>query len=372
MLNYHIMLDYASSTRSKDEWGRLHISRAKITAPVVNDYGINELSPAHRAVLSDAGINKPILKLYRDKEALAASAQRYANQPLYLTHTNKLQGIDHDKLIGTVGSDIVVDADGAVWADLCIWDEEAVGAVETNEINELSGGYGYDIDPTPGSIDNNKYDAKILVNAPHHLALVKRGRAGPTVKIGDSEMDKLEAIVAVKLDKSDVTATNKQSLVDYRNSLSALLGDSDALPVSVVKDDDDYDTMDDAAFGALSAKFEAAKKKRGDKDKKVVGDEALADAMKKLEAKLIARHDAALATRGVIGDMALSSADEYYRKALTELKVDHAGVNETLSLKSLFSLANTQTVKASADTVVGDAANAAKPFSIDLDHIRRA
>jgi hypothetical protein len=55
--------------------------------------------------------------------------------------------------------------------------------VETGKRQELSCGYTCDLDPTPGEYQGERYDAIQRNIRGNHVALVTRGRAGPTARI---------------------------------------------------------------------------------------------------------------------------------------------------------------------------------------------
>jgi hypothetical protein len=85
--------------------------------------------------------------------------------------------------------------------DVIIADAETIVAVEDDNIRELSSGYTCDLDYTPGVYNGVPYDCIQKNIRYNHLAIVKRGRAGPEVRLridsADAVMKRDEAPVAI-------------------------------------------------------------------------------------------------------------------------------------------------------------------------------
>lgn len=64
-----------------------------------------------------------------------------------------------------------------VLADLAIQDAEAIRRVDAGELVELSAGYRVMLDPTPGVVDGQRYDAVQRERVYNHVALLPRGMA---------------------------------------------------------------------------------------------------------------------------------------------------------------------------------------------------
>lgn len=318
-LTSQLAFDAASqsgSVRTKDDFGRLHISRAKIAHSSVDTYNVSEIPDAHKR-LPHLASDASTVRIMRDADSLKTAAARYARVPLYLTHTTELEGIDKSRIIGTVGSNIDVALDEstqtvAVYADLCVWDADAITAIERGDIGQLSASYSFDLDPTHGAIDEKQFDAIMRVKTPNHVALVQRARGGPTLRIGDSAMSD------VKFTQADVDAAVKSAV--------------DAVKAQIASD---------AAKPAMTqADVDAAVKVANDS----LRNELLTQAN--------ARHAAAVDTRVTLGDIALDSADEYYTRALDALKVERTGVVGTPNLAALYKLAlrSKQTTNVASDS----------------------
>lgn len=87
-----------------------------------------------------------------------------------------------DLSIGTVGDRVRVDGD-RVRVGLRLSDPDAVGKVQRREISELSAGYWRRLEHTPGVWRGIAYDAIQRDIRYNHVALVRKGRAGPDVRI---------------------------------------------------------------------------------------------------------------------------------------------------------------------------------------------
>jgi hypothetical protein len=69
---------------------------------------------------------------------------------------------------------------------------EGIDLVESEIQKELSSAYRYRADMTPGSYEGENYDGVMRDIVGNHVALVKEGRAGSDVVVGDSVIPKLQ------------------------------------------------------------------------------------------------------------------------------------------------------------------------------------
>lgn len=79
-----------------------------------------------------------------------------------------------------------------VETDLIIAADDAIAAVEKEGIRELSCGYVSDLDEEPGVYNGTPYDFKQTNIKYNHVALVKRGRAGPEARL---RLDSADAVM---------------------------------------------------------------------------------------------------------------------------------------------------------------------------------
>jgi len=127
-----------------------------------------------------------IYNLYRDAAEIQAAKETYNRIPLLMQHV--AVSADSPQQFLTVGT-----ASNARFthpyldADLTIWTREGIEAIESGKQRELSCGYRYVCDLTPGTTpEGEKYDGRMTQIVANHIALVEAGRAGPDVMVADS------------------------------------------------------------------------------------------------------------------------------------------------------------------------------------------
>ncbi len=129
-----------------------------------------------------------IYLLYRDAAEITAAKETYNRVPLLMQHV--AVSADAPQQFLTVGT-----ASNARFthpyldADLTIWTREGIDAVESGRQREVSCGYRYVPDMTPGtSPEGEKYDGRMTQIVANHIALVEAGRAGPDVCVADGAL----------------------------------------------------------------------------------------------------------------------------------------------------------------------------------------
>lgn len=173
----------SESVRDYDQEGRLHITIANISKANVCPYNGTEI-PNYQRLGLDA--NK-VYYLLRDPKELEKAAPTANGVPLLWTH-KPTDAKDHasELVIGSTGTDASFE-EPYLKNSLVIWPQYAVSAVEAEEKKQLSCGYSYDADMTPGVYGGTRYDGIMRNIRFNHVALVAEGRAGPDVVIGDSK-----------------------------------------------------------------------------------------------------------------------------------------------------------------------------------------
>jgi 8-oxo-dGTP pyrophosphatase MutT (NUDIX family) len=186
-----------SSVRRTDTDGRLHVEMTNISKANVCPYLGREI-PAFQ----ELGL-KPdqIYKLYRDPDELERAATTFDNIPVLSDHV-EVNALDHrpDLIIGTTGSESQF-AKPFLRNSLAVWVKDAIDDIESEEKKELSSAYRYRADMTPGtSPEGERYDGVMRDIIGNHVALVKEGRAGPDVVVGDSkeELNKMSKLISQK------------------------------------------------------------------------------------------------------------------------------------------------------------------------------
>ena len=124
---------------------------------------------------------------YRPEEEVASpdSLASFAGKAITSEHPPVLLDAENTKdyQVGFSGTEVVYD-NGFVKAVMTITDKDTIERIMRGDAREVSAGYRVNYDPTPGVTDSGEhYDGiqkEILGN---HIAVVRRGRAGPQVKL---------------------------------------------------------------------------------------------------------------------------------------------------------------------------------------------
>lgn len=124
---------------------------------------------------------------YRPETEVASpdSLASFAGKAITSEHPPVLLDAENTKdyQVGFSGTEVVYD-NGFVKAVMTITDRDTIERIMRGDAREVSAGYRVNYDPTPGVTDSGEhYDGiqkEILGN---HIAVVRRGRAGPQVKL---------------------------------------------------------------------------------------------------------------------------------------------------------------------------------------------
>ena len=135
-----------------------------------------------------------IRREYRPEEEVASpeSLASFAGKAITLEHPPVLldSANTKDYQIGFSGTEVVYD-DGFVRAVMTITDKDAIERIMKGDAKEVSAGYRVSYNPTPGVTDSGEnYDGIQTGISGNHIAVVRRGRAGPQVKL---HLDRLDA-----------------------------------------------------------------------------------------------------------------------------------------------------------------------------------
>ncbi|MEQ5030375.1 DUF2213 domain-containing protein [Morganella morganii] len=348
-------LAFDRSMRSKDGNGHLIVERTVLSKAAVNPYRGKEI-PGFESLGLDP---EKVYYLLRDPAELERAAKTFSKKQLLIRHVP----VDSDEpqkedTIGTIGSDITFES-GMLYGDLCVWDGYAIDLIESEKMKELSAGYGYTPDMTPGEYEGQHYDGVMRNIFGNHVALVERGRIGRDAIISDHQTVDLET--EMKLKKGalpEVAAQIKKALgmdADIpENQLHAILTavklGMDVSPEDLegAKDEEEK-KAEEAAKKAQDE--EEAKKKASDEEeaeKKAKDEEAAKkqasdneeESKKAMDAALSATKDDTIkqmtamfsAVRdveplvGVIAMDGFTSADDVYKYALKQKGIACDGV----------------------------------------------
>jgi hypothetical protein len=135
-----------------------------------------------------------IRREYRPAEEVSSpeSLASFAGKAVTLEHPPFLldSANTKDYQIGFSGTEVVYD-DGFVRAVMTITDKDAIEKIMRGDAKEVSAGYRVQFDPTPGVAESGEnYDGIQRMIDGNHIAVVRRGRAGPQVKL---HLDRLDA-----------------------------------------------------------------------------------------------------------------------------------------------------------------------------------
>jgi hypothetical protein len=334
-----------ASARTFDTYGRMHVTDCKIGKACVSPYLGREI-PNAKALGLDP--NK-VYKLYRDPAEMAKSAAAWSRVPLLLAHTKVTAAQPRSELVvGAIGN---VSFDGVHLAcdALTIWDADGITLVESEHARELSPGYGYRVEMTPGvDPDGVAFDGAMRDIKPNHVTLVPKGRQGSDVIVNDALPSELQhmkrPLLLAHLVSLGLIAnpTDDASRIALDASLAAMTtGDGDDMEddpenpgkrrkkgagePGKVRDGKDKPglAMDEAA---VTLAVDSAIKARGyitkeDADK--LAQDAASDAV----ARVNSLHEARVLVKPLVGDVAMDSAEAVYRFALGKEGIALDGVH---------------------------------------------
>ena len=372
-----------ATSRRYDVDGRLHVTACNISKANVCGYYGAEI-PGWESL----GLNPDRLyQLYRDAGELAKAAPTFNNLQLLQKHV-AVNAVDPqaDQVVGSTGTDAEWHAP-YLRNSLVIWDAVAIARVEIGEQKEISCGYRYVPDMTPGVADGVAFDGRMTQIVGNHVALVEVGRAGPDVVVGDSQPKELEtmankkpvsrAVKAVKM-ALDAVAGGKLAADASVEDIKKLLG-TDADPDEMDGEDEEETEEEKKARLAKRAADKAKdadpddkedepvdgkdeEEDEDDKKNKKAMDAAIDAVRVKIAADAKEFRAAERAVRPYVGDLALDAAetaDDVYRAALKLLGIAADGVN-SVGLRAMLKMAP---LPGSKPTVVAMDAKSASDFA---------
>ena len=131
---------------------------------------------------------------YRPDEEVGSpeSLASFAGKVVTDEHPNELLDSENTAKYqkGFTGTEVVYD-NGFVKAVMTVTDKSLISKIMRGDMKEVSAGYRVEFDSTPGtSPDGEHYDGIQRKISGNHIAVVRRGRAGPEVKL---HLDRLDA-----------------------------------------------------------------------------------------------------------------------------------------------------------------------------------
>jgi 8-oxo-dGTP pyrophosphatase MutT (NUDIX family) len=173
------------SMRSFDQDGRMRVAITNISKANICPYRGEEIPD-----WEELGLEKDrIYKMLRDPEELRKSVPTWNGVQLLRKHVP----VDIDDaqvwdIVGTTGTTAEF-ASPYLRNGLVFWTKDGIDLVESGRQRELSCGYHYDPDMTPGTFEGEEYDGVMRNIRGNHVAIVEEGRAGPDVLVADSVVD---------------------------------------------------------------------------------------------------------------------------------------------------------------------------------------
>ncbi len=211
------------------------------------------------------------------------SLDSYRGIPVTIGHPGLVTADNwHKHAVGHLGDDVTREDDAPfVVGTLHVQRADAVKALESKSLAELSCGYDVKIDPTPGEIDGERYDAVQRDIKLNHLAMGPKGwgRAGSDVAMrldaqGDSlnygyimldTVEDKQVPVSVTANEVNVRVDGQPEIDKLKAENAMLAGEVSSLKAAQAKAAADFDARLDSAVTERVSLVEQARKALGDK-----------------------------------------------------------------------------------------------------------
>ena len=151
-----------------------------------------------------------IRREYRPESEVASpeSLASFAGKAITLEHPKVLLDSTNTKdyQIGFSGTEVVYD-NGFVRAVMTITDQDAIERIMRGDAKEVSAGYRVNYEANAGVTDSGEnYDGIQKEISGNHIAVVRRGRAGPQVKLHLDRLDAADPSLITPLEEPSMTA----------------------------------------------------------------------------------------------------------------------------------------------------------------------
>ena len=211
-----VLSDAASHREMDDVNGRMLVSDTQITKESVDSYFGREI-PGYEAF----GLApEKVYKIYRPAAELKKALKKFNNIPLLDMHILDYgDAPQKDHRVGSV-SNARMDG-GTVFADLGIWDKDAIKGIQDGSRKELSCGYQADTIYKPGVFDGEEYTFLMKNILPNHLSLVPRARCPgskvfdekPTIKEPEMEKEEFIKLVSSEMDAAGIDKNIAEKII---------------------------------------------------------------------------------------------------------------------------------------------------------------
>ena len=328
------------SARTRDKNGFLQVKTSNLTRDHVAPYYGREIPGWEERQLDPDRIYYG----WRNPDELQAALPTFNGVPLLIEH--KFDSAEHpnkELRVGTVGTSAKWEPPYITNA-LSVWDEKAISAIEDGTLRDLSCGYRYKPDFTPGETpDGLAYDFVMRELACNHVALVHEGRA-PYCYVSDEKPRGITMSEETKVDGAcdDFTEFARKTIDESGVELTP--EQKDALVRAFAESHAKFEESkaDEAVQETEGTRDEEPAKPEGTEDAEEPKDEAKAEDEDAGEAKpeggamdaamiaktvrgqLSAQYRAATEVKSVLGNvdpMAYDSADAIYLDAVKAMGV---------------------------------------------------
>ncbi|MGH7714983.1 MAG: DUF2213 domain-containing protein [Vulcanimicrobiaceae bacterium] len=179
------------SVRRFDEVGRMFVPGVNISKAQIRPYagweipGWDDETKTHKLGLDP---NK-IYRMCCPPDELEKAAPTFNGIQLLKEHV-PVDADDHQKeeIIGTTWSDCRFEHP-YLKVGLSVWTQEGIDLIESEKQRQISSGYQYDPDMTPGVFEGEEFDGVMRNLRGNHCIVCEEGRAGPDVVVPDSVIE---------------------------------------------------------------------------------------------------------------------------------------------------------------------------------------
>lgn len=358
------------SARTRDKNGFLQVKTSNLTRDHVAPYYGREIPGWEERQLDPDRIYYG----WRNPDELKAALSTFNGVPLLIEH--KFDSAEHpnkELRVGTVGTSAKWEPPYITNA-LSVWDEKAISAIEDGTLRDLSCGYRYKPDFTPGETpDGLAYDFVMRDLACNHVALVPEGRA-PYCYVSDEKPRGITMSEETKVDgacddftefaRKTIDESGVELTPEQKDALVRAFAESHAKFEESKADEAEQET--EGTRDEEPAKPEGVEDADEPKDEAKAEDEDAGEAKpeggamdaamiaKTVRGQLSAQYRAATDVKSVLGNvdpMAYDSADAIYLDAVKAMGVKNVPAS---SAKHVF--AALQSVKTAAPSGAMDSA----------------
>ena len=190
-----------------------------------------------------------IRREYRPESEVASpvSLASFAGKAITLEHPSVLLDSSNTKdyQIGFSGTEVVYD-NGFVRAVMTITDKDAIERIMRGDAKEVSAGYRVNYEAIPGVTDSGEnYDGIQKEISGNHIAVVRRGRAGPQVKLHLDRLDAADPSLFTFTEEEEYIIPTSQIVLainikeNLKNNYLTYLSQRDDQDDELIEDDED-------------------------------------------------------------------------------------------------------------------------------------